>query len=87
VKEAIPGVDSSMVVRRYSNLVLDKEDLDSKTCIECNDEMKKSSHFPAYLCCPSCRFATCCAAAMKKHHDQVHAKDAKQKSGTQFGND
>ena len=39
-------------------------------CVECGRSMTSSGHYLAYLCCTKCRFSTCCAAAMAKHHKE-----------------
>ncbi|PNF37871.1 hypothetical protein B7P43_G07399 [Cryptotermes secundus] len=37
------------------------------TCCECEGEFLGEDHFPGYLTCSRCRFATCCSKAMMEH--------------------
>jgi len=74
------------VSRRYPHFLLkEKSASPSHNCIECNEELKKKNHFPAYMCCPSCRFSTSCAGSMRKHMQDVHQKTAKDNSTPKLG--
>ncbi|XP_021920115.1 uncharacterized protein LOC110830032 isoform X2 [Zootermopsis nevadensis] len=37
------------------------------TCCECEGDFLGEDHFPGYLTCSRCRFATCCGKAMMEH--------------------
>ncbi|XP_069703661.1 uncharacterized protein [Periplaneta americana] len=41
--------------------------LNGATCCECEGEFLGEDHFPGYLTCSKCRFATCCSKAMTEH--------------------
>lgn len=74
------------VSRRYPHFSLKDTSLSSgHKCIECAEELKKKNHFPAYMCCPSCRFSTSCAESMRKHQLEVHEQTSKDNSKPKLG--
>ena len=74
------------VSRRYPHFLLkDSSVASGQKCIECSEELKKKNHFPAYMCCPSCRFSTSCAGSMRKHLLDVHKKTSKDASKPKLG--
>ncbi|XP_075212972.1 uncharacterized protein LOC142319506 [Lycorma delicatula] len=52
---------------------------DGATCCECEGDFVEEDHFPGYLSCLRCRFATCCSKAMAEHtfvfHDNRNVKE------------
>lgn len=52
---------------------------DEAKCCECEGNFTEEDHFPGYLSCLKCRFATCCSKAMTEHvvifHDSRSSKE------------